>query len=88
MRLTNRRYRRDGYPIDPTCDCATCAAGYSRAYLHYLFRLRETTGARIVTQHNLAYLQQLMAAMRAAIDAGRLPDAIAAARAGAPPWAM
>ena len=29
-----------------------------------------------------------MAAMRDAIDAGRLAEAIAAARAGAPPWAM
>ena len=29
-----------------------------------------------------------MAAMRDAIDAGRLAEAVAAARAGAPPWAM
>ena len=70
------------------CPCAACAVGYSRAYLHYLFRLRETTGARIVTLHNLAYLQQLMAALRAAIDAGELDEAIAAARAGAAPWEL
>ena len=30
--------------------------GYRRAYLHYLFRRREPTGARLVTLHNLAYL--------------------------------
>jgi hypothetical protein len=29
-----------------------------------------------------------MAALRAALDAGRLAEAVAAARAGAPPWAM
>ncbi len=86
--LAKGRYREADEPLCEGCPCSACAAGYSRAYLHYLFRLRETTGARIVTQHNLAYLQQLMAAMRAAIDAGRLSDAIAAARAGAPPWAM
>ena len=68
--------------------CAACAAGYSRAYLHYLFKIRETTGPRIVTLHNLAYLQLLMAALRDAIDAGRLGEAVAAARAGAAPWAM
>ena len=28
IRLTNRRYRRDAYPIDTSCDCATCAAGF------------------------------------------------------------
>ena len=86
--LAKGRFREADEPLCEGCPCAVCAAGYSRAYLHYLFRLRETTGPRIVTLHNLAYLQMLMAAMRAAIDAGRLGEAVAAARAGAPPWAM
>ena len=84
--LAKGRYRESDEPLCDGCPCAACAAGYSRAYLHYLFRLRETTGPRIVTLHNLAYLQQLMAALRDAIDAGRLSEAVAAARAGAPPW--
>ena len=59
----------------PAARARACAAGYSRAYLHYLFRLGETTGARILTLHNLAYLRMLMAALRDAIDAGRLAEA-------------
>jgi queuine tRNA-ribosyltransferase len=86
--LAKGRFREADEPICEGCPCAACAAGYSRAYLHYLFRIRETTGPRIVTLHNLAYLQQLMAALRDAIDAGRLADAVSAARAGAPPWEM
>ena len=43
---------------------------------------------RLLTIHNLAYLQRLMAELRAAIDAGRLPAAAAAVRAGAAPWEM
>jgi queuine tRNA-ribosyltransferase len=86
--LAKGRYREADEPLCEGCPCGACAAGYSRAYLHYLFRLRETTGARIVTLHNLAYLQMLMASLRDAIDAGRLGEAVAAARAGAPPWAM
>ena len=86
--LAKGRFREADEPLCEGCPCAVCAAGYSRAYLHYLFRVRETTGPRIVTLHNLAYLQMLMAAMRDAIDAGRLGEAVAAARAGAPPWAM
>jgi queuine tRNA-ribosyltransferase len=86
--LAKGRYRESDEPICAGCPCAACAAGYSRAYLHYLFKIRETTGPRIVTLHNLAYLQLLMAALRDAIDAGRLPEAVAAARAGAAPWAM
>ena len=86
--LAKGRYREADEPLCEGCPCAACAAGYSRAYLHYLFRLRETTGARIVTLHNLAYLQLLMAALRDAIDAGRLAEAVAAARAGAAPWEL
>ena len=86
--LAKGRFREADEPLCDGCPCAACAAGYSRAYLHYLFRLGETTGARVVTLHNLAYLQMLMAALREAIDGGRLGAAVAAARAGAPPWAM
>ncbi len=86
--LAKGRYREADEPVCEGCPCAACAAGYSRAYLHYLFKIRETTGQRIVTLHNLAYLQMLMAGLREAIDAGRLAEAAAAARAGAPPWAM
>ena len=80
--LAKGRYRDSDEPLCDGCPCVACAAGYSRAYLHYLFRLRESTGARIVTLHNLAYLQLLMAALRDAIDAGRLAEAVTAARAG------
>ena len=43
---------------------------------------------RLLTIHNLAYLQRLMAELRAAIDEGRLPAAAAAVRGGAAPWEM
>jgi queuine tRNA-ribosyltransferase len=84
--LAKGRFRDSDEPLCDGCPCGACAAGYSRAYLHYLFRLGESTGARIVTQHNLAYIRMLMAALRDAIDAGRLAQATAAARGGAAPW--
>ena len=43
---------------------------------------------RLLTIHNLAYLQRLMAELRDAIDEGRLPAAAAAVRAGAAPWEL
>jgi queuine tRNA-ribosyltransferase len=86
--LAKGRHREADEPICAGCPCPACAAGYSRAYLHYLFRIGETTAPRILTLHNLAYLRLLMAALGDAIDAGRLPEAAAAARAGAAPWAM
>ena len=84
--LAKGRHRDSDEALCDGCPCGACAAGYSRAYLHYLFRLGESTAARVVTLHNLAYLRMLMEALRDAIGAGRLAEATAAARAGAAPW--
>ena len=70
-------------PLLEGCPCPACGEGYSRAYLHYLLRAKEQTAMRLLTIHNLAYLQRLMAELRDAIDAGRLPEVAAAVRAGA-----
>ena len=57
---------------------------YSRAYLHHLVKSGEMLGAMLLTWNNLAYYQELMAGMRAAIAAGRLSDFRDKVRAG---WA-
>jgi queuine tRNA-ribosyltransferase len=88
VRLTNRRYRRDGYPIDPTCDCATCAAGFTRAYLHHLFAANEILSAILASVHNVRFYQRLVGdARRAILEGGfaEFSDAfLADYRAGAP----
>ncbi len=67
--LRNARFAEDMTPLDPRCTCPTCAQ-YSRAYLHHLVRSGEMLGAMLMTQHNIWFYQQLMAAMRNAIAAG------------------
>jgi queuine tRNA-ribosyltransferase len=86
--LAKARWREADEPLLEGCPCPACAEGYSRAYLHYLLRAREQTAMRLLTIHNLAYLQRLMAELRDAIDAGRLAEAAAAVRAGAAPWEL
>jgi queuine tRNA-ribosyltransferase len=86
--LAKGRHHTSEEPILDGCPCPACARGYTRAYLHYLLKAREQTAQRLLTIHNLAYLQRLMAELRAAIDAGRLADAAAAVRAGAAPWQL
>jgi queuine tRNA-ribosyltransferase len=83
--LGKARYRHADEPLMEGCPCPACAAGYSRAYLHYLVRARETTGMRLLTLHNLAYIARLMADLRAAVSEGRLAEVTAALRAGAAP---
>jgi len=83
--LAKARHKRADEPLMEGCPCSACAAGYSRAYLHYLVKARETTAMRLLTIHNLAYLARLMAELREAIATGRLAEVTAALRAGAPP---
>ena len=71
IRLTNRRYRRDAYPIDPSCDCHACAGGFSRAYLHHLFAANEILSAILACIHNLRFYQRLVQGARAAIVENR-----------------
>jgi queuine tRNA-ribosyltransferase len=70
LNLRNARHAEDTGPLDERCTCPTCA-NYSRAYLHHLHKSGEILGAMLVTEHNLAFYQQLMQAMRAAIEEGR-----------------
>jgi queuine tRNA-ribosyltransferase len=85
--LVKARFSRDPAPILEGCPCPACAPGFSRAYLHYLLRARELTGARLVTLHNLSFIARLMDDLRDAIDAGRLPQVASALRQGASPGA-
>ena len=86
--LAKGRYRTSDEPLLEGCPCPACGHGYTRAYLHYLLKAREQTAQRLLTIHNLAFVQTLMAALREAIDAGRFSEAAAAVRAGAAPWAL
>jgi queuine tRNA-ribosyltransferase len=85
--LVKSRWRRATEPILDGCPCPACSAGFSRAYLHYLLRAHELTGMRLVTLHNLSFIARLMADLRGAIDAGRLPEVSAALLGGAAPGA-
>ncbi|MDX2101786.1 MAG: tRNA guanosine(34) transglycosylase Tgt [Alphaproteobacteria bacterium] len=70
LNIRNASYAEDTRPLDPDCQCPVCAGGFSRAYLHHLVKAEEMLGPMLLTWHNLSYYQDLMAAMRSAIDAG------------------
>ena len=70
LKIRNARFREDTRPVDPDCACP-CCSGYSRAYLKHLHRCNEILGAHLATLHNLWFYQELMRAMREAIEGGR-----------------
>jgi queuine tRNA-ribosyltransferase len=69
LNLRNARHAGDPAPLDPKCPCPACT-GHSRAYLHHLTRCGEILASMLLTAHNLRYYADLMADMRAAIEAG------------------
>ena len=71
LNMRNARHLEDTRPVDPECACATCR-NHSRAYIHHLFRAEEMLGPVLLTRHNLYYYQELMRALRGAIEAGGL----------------
>ena len=73
INIRNARHADDPSPVDPDCPCPACA-GYSRAYLHHLFRAKEMLGPILLTTHNVHHYQRLMAGLREAIEAGTLAD--------------
>ena len=77
LNLRNARHADDPGPLDPDCACPTCR-GYSRAYLHHVVKAGEIVASMLLTWHNLHWYQELMAGLRAAIEAGRLAHFAAA----------
>jgi queuine tRNA-ribosyltransferase len=75
--MKNARHRADPRPLEEDCPCPACAGGFSRGYLHHLFRTDEMLGPILLTLHNLTHYQRLTAGLRAAIEAGRLADFVA-----------
>lgn len=68
--IKQARYREDASPLDPTCTCPTCTAGYTRAYLRHLFIAGEILVLRLFTAHNLHVYGRLVCEAREAITAG------------------
>jgi queuine tRNA-ribosyltransferase len=69
INISNARYAPDLGPVDPECDCPTCAE-FSAAYLRHLFAAEELLAYRLASQHNIRFLVRLMEQSRAAIIAG------------------
>jgi queuine tRNA-ribosyltransferase len=87
LNITNARFAEELSPLDESIDCPA-SRDYSKAYLHHLFKAGELLGQVLLSWHNVAYYQMLMARLRSAIAAGGLEDFRAAfmERLRAPVW--
>jgi queuine tRNA-ribosyltransferase len=81
LNITNARFADDLAPLDESLECPA-SSDYSKAYLHHLFKAGELLGQVLLSWHNIAYYQALMARMRKAIAEGRFAAFREAYRAG------
>lgn len=71
INIKRAEYKYDYSPLDHTCDCP-CCKNYTRAYLRHLYKENEILSARLLSYHNLYFLQRLMARIRKAILEDRI----------------
>jgi queuine tRNA-ribosyltransferase len=83
--LAKSRWRESQEPLMEGCPCPACAIGYTRGYLHYMARTRELTAMRLLTLHNLAFVERVMRRLREAIESGTFPHVAAELLGGGAP---
>ncbi len=80
LNIRNNQYTEDPEPVEKGCQCYTCRH-FSRAYLRHLIKSDEILGLRLTTIHNLHFLLNLAAQIRAAIQTGTFQRALSEFRA-------
>ena len=75
LNMRNAAMVDDPAPFQDDCTCLACRQ-FTRAYVAHLFRARELLAYRLATVHNLTFVLDFMARVRAAIAAGRLPESM------------
>src|SRR3954468_18502400 len=73
INLRNARHADDPRPLDDESSWPSTRT-YARAYLHHLVKSGETLGAMLLSEINIAYYQQLMRGIRAAVSRGTFEE--------------
>lgn len=71
VNMRNARHAGDLRSLDDSIACPA-SLDYSRAYLHHLIKAEEILGIMLLSWHNVAFYQQLMAGLRDAIQSSTL----------------
>lgn len=64
MSIDKAEFATDLSVVDSQCDCHTCQSGYTKAYLHHLFRSTELSYYRLASIHNIRMMERLSSQIR------------------------
>ena len=65
--MKNLAYEHDHHVLEEGCGCYACRNGYTRAYIRHLVRAGEIFGLRLLSLHNLWFLEEFTRRMRQSI---------------------
>lgn len=63
LNIRNRAFLTDKKPLDPSCTCNICET-YTRSYVCHLMRMKELTGMKLASYHNLHFFNTQAAKLR------------------------
>ena len=66
--ILKSKFKSDPNPIEKNCGCYSCRNNFSRAYLHHLIKENEILGHRLLSIHNLFFIQNLLRKIRAPFE--------------------
>lgn len=74
--IKRAEFAEDDSPLDSAISCPA-SQNYSKAYVHHLIRSGELLGSMILSWHNIAYFEDLMARIRTSIASGNFEKFVA-----------
>jgi len=69
--LTKSIYLKQLKPLDRKCQCPVCS-GYTRSYICHLMKAHELTGMRMISEHNLFWMNTQAEKCRQLIKDGKI----------------
>ena len=73
VKIKNAKYATMQESLDKNCSCYTCK-NHTLNYLHHIFKNKEILSATLMTIHNITFYQDLMKAIRVAIEEERFDE--------------
>jgi queuine tRNA-ribosyltransferase len=67
VNLTNKEFSEDFTVLEKDCGCYTCQSGFTKAYLRHLFISKELLVYRLLSIHNVYFMESLMKQIRLSI---------------------
>ncbi len=70
LNLESGKFKADFSPIEKECDCFVCK-NHNRAFLHHLIKTKEENGMRLLSIHNISFVQKIVKEAGLAIKENR-----------------